>query len=252
MANKRLRQKFYKMEELLKLPIGTKLKALRYDGEEVRIMIMIAPPNNNPVIRVFKKGMRCQHTDYSPSDFETRGYKIPIPMDDDVRWKKALDSAIKRLESSSFNKPLLEDLKVLKQMGRSTALFICERFDQATSKDMADLKAYLFPFSEMYDIMDEAGHIRGLFTNKNAINLRTKTMWFGKSNAVVKQQILDAIKNGTKLEIKTEAGYDVSFSYNPELATHLASYSECFRHMENGLHCFALDENMALICLDTR
>lgn len=80
-------------------------------------------------------------------------------------------------------------------------------------------------------------------------NCITKSMWFGKFyNAIVKEEIADALANDREYYNRVQAGYDVSFQYDPK--TKHAWYSEEYRGCGNGHYYIAIDGNMALYVED--
>lgn len=77
----------------------------------------------------------------------------------------------------------------------------------------------------------------------------TKAMYFGKMwNETEKEQIAEVLANKEKYSVRHQAGYDVSFSYNPKL--NKAWYSEEYRGCGNGHYYIAIDATTALYVED--
>ena len=78
---------------------------------------------------------------------------------------------------------------------------------------------------------------------------QVKKMYFGKyQNEQILAQIKEAVEKRAALHISAQAGYDVSFSYRPEINS--AWYSEEYRDCGNGHYFIALDETHALFIED--
>lgn len=246
---KRIRRKFFTEEEFLEAAPTEPFYALDYSGERVRAGLYYDAATNKPSIFVFEKRKTKEGKWYSVDEFMAY-FRIP-KWNPEAQWKRRINGAIRRLESSGFNPDLLEAYKTIKKMGHKTALFILDRSADMTVDDMNDQKSYFFPFSDQYNIIGEDGTIRGAFTNPNVVDCNTIPTWFGSENAKIKSDIQDAIKNKKEFSAKVEANRDVSFSYCPEKGN-MAVYSECFKRRQNGMHCLALDKDLAVLVLDSR
>lgn len=78
---------------------------------------------------------------------------------------------------------------------------------------------------------------------------KVKKMYFGKYiNETKLKTIAEALKNKSECHEYATAGYDVSFSYNPE--KNMAWYSEEYRNCGNGHYYLALDATHAIFYED--
>lgn len=85
--------------------------------------------------------------------------------------------------------------------------------------------------------------------SRDIYQCKTKSIYFGKfNNDIEKYEIADALANERPYYTRVQAGYDVSFQYDPK--TKHAWYSEEYRGCGNGHYYIALDANMALFVED--
>lgn len=248
MAKKRMRQKFYSMEELLKLPVGTKLTALRYNGERSRMQIAEGLHGENKFL-VYEKGKRKAYQLFDQMSFAA-SFKVPVPPDKSASWNRRLKIVIRRLEASKLNPGLLEDLKLIQKIGMQTTALINNLAKRMNKNDKKDAASYFFPYSEMYDILDENGDLKPFFNQTNVLKIETKSMWFGEHNEAYKKQIADAIKNHKDLSLSAKTSYDVRFNYEAKTST--AVYSECLKGCSNGGYYFVIDENLTIKAFDNK
>ena len=77
-------------------------------------------------------------------------------------------------------------------------------------------------------------------------DVKLKTMYFGRDNRFIKEQIRSALKNKNAYSTHERTNYDIRFQYDPE--TNRAWYSEEYLGCGNGHYYIALSENAALFC----
>jgi len=243
-----MRQKFYSMEELLKLPVGTRLTALRYNGERSR-MQTARGLHGEVLFVVYEKGKRKAYQIFDQRLFEA-SFKVPVPPDKSASWNRRLKIVIKRLEASKLNPGLLQDLKLIQRIGMQTTTLINNLAMHMNDNDKNDAASYFFPYSDMYDILDENGTLKNIFTKTSVLKVETKSMWFGEQNEAYKKAITDAIKSRKNLSLSATTSYDVRFNY--EAKTNTAVYAECLKGCSNGGYYFVIDENLTIKAFDNK
>ena len=246
-------------QEMILSSISTweKFKAKdKLSGEEVRV---VKEPDGN--IFVFAKGRKSRGYRYLEKYFlEKYEVKFVSPEKKNAAWHKKIDKLMKKLTESGLWPELLIKLENLSQMTLSDQEEIktlydkrytrgsIETLEEAYKRNTEEIKALYgskYPFIIAEDSSGEIYVDTWYLWEMSAC--KTKSMYFGKYyNKEYKARIKNALLHNEKLSLSTQAGYDVSFSYDPELKK--AYYSEEYRGCGNGHYYLAVDENTAWFC----
>lgn len=187
---------------------------------------------------------------YLSSEYWIKDFQVKVDTPESLKWKKSLNKALQMLEKSDLWEDIRIDIKKALNIGYDNL-----RLAYKTSNETFDEDYYKNEFIRTQKLKeihkdlisineDRIEHINTTILWQFSSPLKIKKMYFGKYNNENKlQQIKNAINNKEKFHVSGQAGYDVSFEYNPE--TKSAWYSEEFRGCGNGHYYLALNETHA-------
>ena len=104
-----------------------------------------------------------------------------------------------------------------------------------------------YPFA--YDKLSDLNTVLKWEYVQETANCRTKSMYFGRKNAQIKDDIKKALESKTDYSSGCiPVTYDVTFEYSA--GKYKAWYSEEYRNTGNGHYYLAVDHNTAVFCED--
>lgn len=174
------------------------------------------------------------------------------------KWEKDVARVIKYLEASGLWPNVLETYRNLRKLGYDNWQEAKALYDKASvlrweQKAEVDYKALYgdlytrFPFLLNTDMEGRIYPATDYLWELS--DPKVKSMYFGKFwNSEYKAKIKSALSSGEKIDLDARAGYDVSYSYEPEKKK--AYYREEYRGCGNGHYYLALDADHALFCED--
>lgn len=245
-------------EDWMKMKNYTKYRAIDPDGNKVRIAHYGEDADTG---FIYGKG-RAKYGRIVSAEYLMANYTLAEP-DQNEAWHKSLSRAIKAMEKSGLWNEILQVFILLQGMTYEDKEIISQLYwscpklrldeEKTVSEYNEEFRKIFAYYMEKYPFVfgqDEKGRY---FVRTNFIwetsDCKLKSMYFGTDNKRLKEQIMNAIKNGSSYNIpRIAVNYDVSFQYDAEKKK--AWYSEEYRNCGNGHYYLALDNNLALFCED--
>ena len=197
---------------------------LRYAQEDENTFFVYAPNKK-------RYGWRMHKDDF------LRTY-TPIPSDEGTKWKRKINTIIKRLEKSGLWPEMLERFKNLQELSYDEWKQVRSLYwsEGICLQEQDVIKTHPFLMSN--------GTIDSWYICEQT-ECRTKSMHFGCFDHLYKAEIKRALEEEKDYSVyRAPASYDVSYEYN--VAKKKAWYSEEYRGCGNGHYYIALDGTMAL------
>lgn len=202
---------------------------------------------------VYAPKKKSQGWRYSIENFAETYYGIEVEEDSDEekKWHRRLDRAVKCLDASGLWPELRETFLNLRGMSLSDKQELdyaqANAFPWKDGKRDIDYAAIAplmlrFPFAFCKG-EDGEPYIRTDYIGETA-DCKLKSMYFGRGTELTKERIRDHIERECKWSERERASYDVSYDYDPDLKK--AWYSEEYRDCGNGHYYIALDHSTAL------
>ena len=175
-------------------------------------------------------------------------YWVVEKTDENVKWHKRINRAIRCLENSGLWPEKLEFLKNLYIMAWDDHQAMNKLYWETPYPHNFNTPEWNTWFKK-YPFLKYIDNDGGIFPNTEYLwelsEVKLKSMYFGKyNNASYKTKIKEALMNKQKYSIYREpVNYDVSFEYDPN--KNMAWYSEEYRRCGNGHYYIAIDNSTA-------
>ena len=220
-------------------------------NEHIRVRCMKENANN---IFVFKKNSHRYGRRYAFSTFvayyDLDGKKDRKEVNENSKWHKRIERAIKCLEKSGLWTDVLEKLRNLYLMEYEDRNYIRQNYAWRSEDNKPLIEKYesKYPFL-FYKSADNSETYIDTFYIYEMSEITFKSMYFGKyGNDSEKKTIAEKIAKREDYKTRARTSYDVSFSYDSK--TGKAYYSEEYKGCGNGHYYIALDNSTALFCED--
>ncbi len=213
-----------------------------------------AKKNSEDNVFVYAKGRSRYGYPYMADKFCEQYTLIPSSLPG-VRWKKNVDKVVRILTKSGLWPNILQIFKNLQTMSYDDYVAISKIYRESQyipgepdSLRGSRLKVSFGEYITKYPFIMNGSSVNYDYLKGGIADANIKSMYFGGCNAVIKEQIKNALEKEERYSTRGYASYDVSFSYYPEKKK--AFYSEEYKGTGNGHYYMALDANAALFCED--